>query len=257
MLKKNQFPIVDHGGISQCARYAFMPNRLSFCGPNKNQDLFYYSQNQHKEKKADLGLSLILKEFQTLYPYLKFIASSNRIKDIFDRRVVEAYWIGNELLENISKFRLYYHLTENLKLKKKFNKKDFEEVSNRITLGAKPHHSFHVLSIWKQKKNLDTPHVLSSMDLCRISWGKIKKINQSDIRVRYCPLALRGDTLKLGSPVTQKILHKIDDRSFVDGLQVGQWVSFHWGFVCEILNKNQINNLKKYTEESIQLVNST
>ena len=240
-------------GILRCARYAFMPNKLSFCGPDKNKDLFHYCQAQ----EVDQGLDLILKAFQTLYPYLKFIAQTNQIKDPFDERIIEAYWIGNQLLENVSKSRLYNHLLDEQQLKKKLNKKLLKKVVDKIPLGAKPHHSFHVLSVWKRTGHLDVMHTLNTMDLCRIGWGKIKKINQSNLEVEYQPLAIENDKLKLGTLIRQKILYQISDSGFIKKPRLNQLISFHWGFACEVLNEHQVKNLKKYTEESIQLVNLT
>lgn len=251
MFKKNQLPFFSHQGILRCAQYAFMPNKLSFCGPDKNNDLFYYCHKQ----EADQGLNLILKEFQVLYPYLKFIARANRIKDPFDERVIEAYWIGNQLLENVSKSGLYNHLIDEQQLKKKLNKQLLKKVISKIPLGAKPHHNFHVLSVWKRTGHLDIRHTLSSMDLCRISWGKIKKISQSYLAVDYQPLVLENDRLKLGPLTGQRVLAEIDNSSFIKKPQIGQWISFHWNFACEVLNKEQVTSLKRYTQESIQLVN--
>lgn len=253
MLKKNQLPQFNAQGILRCARYAFMPNKLSFCGPDKNRDLFYYCQNQ----ETDQGLNFILKEFQVLYPYLKFIARANQIRDPFDERIVEAYWLGNQFLENVSKSALYNHLIDEQQLKKKLNKRLLEKVVDKIPLGAKPHHSFHVLSVWKRTGHLDVMHTLNSMDLCRISWGRIKKISRPYLIVEYQPLVLENNQLKLGQLTEQKVLGEINDSGFLKKPQIDQWISFHWNFACEILNNQQVANLKKYTQESIRLVNIT
>ena len=181
MLKKSQLNQFNAQGVLRCARYAFMPNRLSFCGPDKNKEIFDYCRHQ----TIDQGLNLILKEFQVLYPYLKFIARSNKIRDPFDERVIEAYWVGNSLLENVTKSDLYNHLIDGQQLKKKLNKKLFKKVINEIPLGAKPHHNFHVLSVWKRTGHLDVWHTLSTMDLCRISWGRIKKIRYNYYKFLY------------------------------------------------------------------------
>ncbi|OIO52889.1 MAG: hypothetical protein CO003_01865 [Candidatus Portnoybacteria bacterium CG_4_8_14_3_um_filter_44_15] len=252
MLKKNQFGQFSQKGILRCARYAFMPNKLHFCGPDKNRDLFYYAQGL----EVDGGLKLILKEFQTLYPYLDFIAQANKIRDAFDERVVEAYWLGNNLLENIEKNKLYYHLTDNLGLKKKLSRLLLRQVIDKIPLGAKPHHGFHVFNVWKRTGNLDIIHTLNSMDLCRISWGKIKKVDWPNLEVDSQPLALEKDKLKLGQSVNRSILAQISNAGFIDRPKIGDWVSFHWNFACEILNQRQVNNLKKYTKESIRLANA-
>jgi len=247
---KNQF-LSNNQGVLRCARYAFMPNRLSFCGPDKNKDLFEYCCGE----ETDRGLNIILKEFQTLYPYLKFIAENNHIKDAFDKRVVEAYWIGNELLEDISRSKIYYHLLDDLKLKKKLSKKKLSKISEGIKLGFKPHHSYHVLGVWKQNQYLNSLQVLTSVDLCRISWGVVKKINKSDLDVEYAPLILEENKLRLGKEVIKKINYKISDKNFIKNIKIKDWISFHWGFACEVLNNSQIKNLKKYTEEGIILAN--
>lgn len=251
MSKKNQPGQFSQTGILRCARYAFMPNRLHFCGPDKNRDLFYYAQGL----EIDGGLKLILKEFQTLYPYLDFIARANKIRDVFDERVVEAYWLGNNLLENIEKNKLYYHLADNLGLKKKLSRLLLKQVIDKIPLGAKPHHSFHVFNVWKRTGNLDVMHTLNSMDLCRVSWGQIKKVDWPNLKVESQPLTLAKDRLKLSEPVSRNILAQINNAGFINRPKIGDWISFHWDFACEVLNKRQVNNLKKYTQESISLVN--
>lgn len=251
MTGKNQLPQFNSRGIIRCARYAFMPNKLSFCGPDKNEDLFHYGHSQ----EVDQGLDLILKEFQVLYPYLKLIAQANQLKDPFNERIIEAYWIGNQLLENVTKPKLYNHLIDEQKLKKKLNKKLLKKTIEKIPLGAKPHHSFHVLSVWKRTGNLDIMHTINTMDLCRIGWGKIKGVNRPYLEVDYQPLVLEKDRLELGQAISQKILYEINNLGFIKKPKIGKWVSFHWGFACEILNKYQVENLKKYTQESIRLAN--
>lgn len=252
MTGKKQSERFNARGILRCARYGFMPNRLHFCGPDKNTDLFGYCCRYY----LDRGLNVILKEFATLYPYLKFIARSNAIRDPFDERVIDAYWLGNALLENISRGRLYDHLLDDHQFKKKFGYRDLDEIKGKISLGAKPHHSFHVINVWKRTGHLEEAHTLNSMDLCRISWGKVVKVEKPHFEVEYQPLALEGNKLKLGQPVAHKIMFEIANDGFVKDAQPGQWVSFHWDFACELISDWQAANLKKYTLESIALANS-
>lgn len=251
MFEINQQPQFDFRGIIRCARYGFMPNRLSFCGPDKNKDLFHYCHTQ----EVDLGLKEILEDFQTLYPYLKFIAQYNHIKDPFDEKVVEAYWIGNHLLENISASQLYKHLKDSLKVQRKMLKPAINRLNEKVSLGAKAHHNFHVLSVWQQADKISSAQTLNAMDLCRISWGKVKKVNQTSLEVEYLPLVLENDKLSLGEPVVRKINYRLGDKGFINQPKEDNRISMHWGFACEILSDWQIANLKKYTQESIDLVN--
>jgi len=103
-------------GALLAARYAFMPNKLRYCGGDSNTELFEYASRQ----ESDFGLQAMLKEFETMFPYLQLIAEANRISDPFNYKVVEAYWIGNELLENVSMQNFYRYLVDEQKLKKKF-----------------------------------------------------------------------------------------------------------------------------------------
>ncbi len=78
-------------------RYAFPPNQLGYCGAPDYLALFEYVA-QHR---ADKGLIELERRFEGAYPYLQLIAQANGIPDPFDRRVVEAYWIGNACLDGV------------------------------------------------------------------------------------------------------------------------------------------------------------
>ena len=159
-------------GALLAARYAFMPNKLRYCGGDSNSELFEYAA----ANQSDAGLQAMLEEFETMFPYLRLIAEANHIADPFNYKVVEAYWIGNELLENISMQNFYRYLVDEQKLKKKFKPAVLEKVFGKIPFGAKPHHSWHVLSIPKRTGHYPVEHTLETMDQCRIGWGKIKNV---------------------------------------------------------------------------------
>jgi hypothetical protein len=250
-MKTNQKIQFSSGGIIRCGRYAFMPNKLSFCGPDKNKDLFHYCANG----QPDDGMALILRRFQTLYPFLNLIAKSNYIKDPFDERVVEAYWLGNRFLEKVTLKQLYVHLTEKQQLKKKLNLKDFNKLKTKISKGAVPHHNFHVLNSWKGAINSGDSKSVSAMDLCKISWGKVVEINKGSLEVEYQPIVLKADKLDLGKKVNHTVNLNIDNAGFIEVLEIGDWISFHWNFACEKLALGQVANLEKYTRESIRIAN--
>lgn len=231
-----------------------MPNKLKYCGSDRNRELFEYCA----EKKTDLGLIGLLQKFETMYPYLRLIAYENDIPDPLDRRVVEAYWVGNELLENVSMKQLYRWLLEEQGLKKKFTRKDLELIVGKIPQGAKVHHSFHVLNIWfKNKKWSKVVNVLETMNNCMISWGKIKEIWDLSFIVERTPLVLKEGKLSLGSPLKTEILRKFEDKGFTENARVNNYVSIHWGWACDVLTPYQLQNLKSYTQHHINLANLT
>src|SRR3989337_1307374 len=95
-------------GTLRFVRYGFMPNRLRYCGGDDDRTLFQYGV----AGVTDGGLRELLGTFTGALPYLRLIAGSSGIRDPFDPRVVEAYWIGNELLEGVEVRQLYDSLRE-------------------------------------------------------------------------------------------------------------------------------------------------
>jgi hypothetical protein len=79
------------------ARYSFMPNKLKYCGPEDTDQILFDYVKGKADKRA---VKQILEQFNALYLYLNLIAKHNN-KDVFDNEVVEAYWLGNKLLDNV------------------------------------------------------------------------------------------------------------------------------------------------------------
>ncbi|PIS40636.1 MAG: hypothetical protein COT26_02275 [Candidatus Kerfeldbacteria bacterium CG08_land_8_20_14_0_20_43_14] len=240
-------------GVARCARYAFGPNKLHMCGPDANREVLSYI----KEGVTDSGLTHILQKFQTLYPYLRSIAQANNIKDPFNDRVVEAYWLGNELLETVSKNQFYKHLTDNLELKRKSTPKNFDELIQKLPQGARMHHSFHVFNVYKRTGHLEILHTLESMDACRISWGKVEKIDGPKVTLKRKPLKLINQKLEL-APEENFVLHRrLEEDNTLDELKIGDLVTLHWYQACEIVQSKDIKWLDFYTNKHLQLANLT
>ncbi len=241
-------------GSLLAARYAYMPNKLRYCGGDKNSELFEYA----RANQSDAGLQAMLKEFETMFPYLRLIAEANHIADPFNYKVVEAYWIGNELLENVSMQNFYRYLVDEQKLKKKFKPGVLEKVFGKIPIGAKPHHSFHVFNIPKRTGHYPVVHSLATMDECRITPARIKNQElriKNQITVEYKPLVLRGNKLELGEKTEKKVFCEINDKAFIKEPKIDSWVSLHWGWVCDLLTKEQVENLNKWTKYNLNLLN--
>ncbi len=236
-------------GTIKFARYAFMPNKLGYCGGDDNRTLFEYCAANH----TDLGLVVILKKFEAAYPYLKLIARANHIPDPFDARVVEAYWLGNELLDQVELTQFYNSLHE--RFAKRLDPKTLGYLLGKPQHGARPFHNFHVFDVHSRTGALE--HSLATMESCRIGWGQIKEIEPGHFVVQHQPLVMEGGKLKLGEPKRKKVLRQIGGSGFASNCQVGDWISTHWDWACEKLNLRQVQNLEKYTKYHLQLANQT
>ncbi|MBI4226240.1 hypothetical protein HY612_03965, partial [Candidatus Roizmanbacteria bacterium] len=161
---------MDAKGLLLCARYSSAPNYFGYCGPPKNSSLV----DHLRAEIGDREVERILSQFDTLYLNLKLIALENKIKDPFNLRVVEAYWIGNGLLKNIKSKDYVALLSEKFELEKKIGKGKFDMLKYKfLSNQTLPHHSFHVFNIFKRTGNLVVNHTLETMDSCRVGWGKV------------------------------------------------------------------------------------
>ncbi len=188
---------------------------------------------------------------------MEFIAQANKIKDPFDYRVVEAYWLGNDLLKNISLEQFYRHLKD--RFKKRVSSNSLRYLFEKIPKGAKPHHSFHVLEIYQKMgstKGVDLGPVLETINNCLISWGKISKICDNYLKVQYRPIIF-DKGLKLGLSQIKKIEYKYREKSFLENPKMGDWVSIHWKWACDILDQGELANLQRWTLWHLKLTNFT
>lgn len=246
-------------GLLLCAKYSVAPNYFGYCGPDENKSLV----DHLKENVGDKEVQSILSEFETLYLNLTLIAKENKIADVFDKRVVEAYWVGNELLQNISSHDYTKLLDEKFNLTKKLGTKNLGMLSHKIQANKiYPHHSFHVFNIFKRTGHDPSFHTLSTMDECRIGWGKVLHAQNPNIKsqistiiVTTRPLIMNGNVLTFGKEKRKTLNVSYKEKQFIKP-KVGDWVSFHWGQVCDIIGSDQAKNLFHYTSQAMLFYNN-
>ncbi|MBI4136625.1 hypothetical protein HY469_01030 [Candidatus Roizmanbacteria bacterium] len=248
---------MNYDGLLTCVNYSYPPNSLQYCGPDKTSEIVAYKQ----EHIGSDELVSFMKDFHTLYVYLRFIAHENNILDPFDPHVVEAYWIGNPLLTTISMKGLSQCLTEDQMLKKRLKKQDLKWLIGKIPQGAIPHHTFHVLNVFTRTGHHTVTHTLETMDSCRIGWGKIVNeqltMNNKQILVKTNPLVIKKGKLALGEPVIKTIQTPSFARPTTYNLKPTTFISFHWNMFCDVLTDQQVAQLERYTRKAIQLANTT
>lgn len=233
-------------GLHLCTKYAYPPNSLHLCGPDKQENLSSYT----KLGKVDRGTKEILSQFSTLYPYLRFIAQENNIKDPFDIRVVEAYWLGNSLLSSIPIRRFADHIRDTADLRRRVRRSELEDVLKKIPFGAIPNHAFHVLNVYVRAGHLDIPHTLETMDACLINWGKVLDVGSDSIVIQTQKLMKNKKTLSF-----QNGVHRTLHLTGVIPVYTGDIISYHWGMICEKLTQKKLRDLILYTNLSLRLAN--
>ncbi len=235
-------------------RYAFPPNRLGYCGPNETSTLLEYIA----ERRTDRGLLELERRFAGAYPYLQLIAHANDIADPFDRRVVEAYWIGNACLERVNAVAFHQSLDD--RFRARMDGRTFGWLATKLELGARPHHNFHVFEVYTRAGLMNdraAPVLLETMDNCRISWGKVIALDGAALLVERRKLVLSSGKLALGDPEVMRVARQVDGRGFVDDVQPGDVVSVHWDWACEVLRPAALKRLAAATHRYMDLASQT
>jgi hypothetical protein len=252
--------MTDLSGALTCARYAFAPNLYHYCGPDTKGELGDYL----KAELSDGGLVEHLTKFETLYPYFQAIAQANAITDPLDLRVVDAYWVGNELLDKLIEADVYRALVEFQRLPKRLPKKELKWLLPKIDQRARLHHSFHVFNVFSRTGHHTVKQTIETMDECRISWGEVistkhearnpKQIQNSNIQIKSQKLIYKNGKMSL-IPAVREVV--VAQEALGKKLKPGDMVSVHWGFVCDKLTMKQVDNLDKYTRFHLKLANET
>ncbi|MCB2224517.1 MAG: hypothetical protein KQH83_10155 [Actinobacteria bacterium] len=233
------------------ARYAYPPNERGYCGPSDGRALLEYGS----AGVVDGGLEDIAKAFTGAWPYLDLIAREAGIPDPLDSRVVEAYWIGNPLLDRIDVTHLGHSLRDRFGPR---SGSSWSYLAETIPAGARPHHSFHVFGVYPWVGMLrgdHGDHPLQVLDRCRIRSGRVVAAQGDSVVVRSRPLTFDGMRLELGPEMEETAVVGVDGYAFVHDLQPGDWVSLHWDWVCDRITDVQRRRLAQYTHHHVEMTN--
>jgi hypothetical protein len=235
-------------GATLFAQFALPPNELGYCGPADA------SLIEELVIAGDAGLDELrhtAEAFAGAWPYLQLIGACNRL-DPLDPAVVEAYWIGNGLLDNIDT------LTWGNSLDERFRGRsggDFAKITEALWHGGSPTHAFHVFCVYPWvgllRSGIPGP-ALRVLDRCRIRTGRVIGIEGSRPIVESNQLTWDGQRLEIGS-------HLIESPSMPAGsdeqLAIGDLVALHWDYVCQVLSIEQYVRLHVTQDQHLALAN--
>lgn len=238
-------------GPTMFARYAYPPNERGSCGPPEHRTLFEYGV----AKVADQGLELLARRFAGAWPYLEFIAGASGIGDPLDHRVVEAYWIGNGVLDRIDMTVFGNALMDRFRRQAG---RSWSHLAESIPVGAVPHHSFHVFNVypWVGLLGQGRGEPLEILQQCRIRWGQVVSVQGDEVVVRSRPLLYDRQRLYLGEPALETATSGVAGIGLASGLLPGEWVGLHWGWVCDRLTQRQLVNLRRFTLAQLEITNN-
>ena len=251
------------------ARYAFGPNRLGLCGPEDWRSLLELGAaalgsaedegpSAQQALDIDRGLRDLAAGFEGAYPYLELIATANGIEDPLDLRVVDAYWIGNALSDRVDPVLMTKSI--DARFKAQLPAETWKWLQTKPEAGARPTHAFHVFDVFPMvgtQRQGSVANAVGLMDTCRIRWGRVQEIGGDSLVVNAVPLGLVDGKLALVEPKVQKVKRWLDGSGFVADVEVGDVVSLHWDWACEVLDGARLEALQRRTLHQLELANQT
>ena len=238
-------------GPLRFAHYALPPNRLGYCGPDDTTGLWDVTTAGPDEAE----LSHMAKAFDGAYPYLELIAGHNHIDDPLDERVVDAYWIGNGLLDGIDMATFGSSIDDRFRRRAGSS---WDAMSSAVVAGGAAHHSFHVLCVYPWVGLLRAGTVaepLLVIDRCRIRIGRITAIDGDEATVDTRPLRWDGATLRRGAVASETFAWAVEGTSHLDRPAAGDLVTLHWDWICERITAAQAQRLTRWTDRHLAIVN--
>jgi hypothetical protein len=246
------------------ARYAYPPNALGYCGPGEQPALLARARQQAPRDTTGTAsepeLRRLARSFAGAWPYLEAIAYANGLADPLEAPVVEAYWVGNELLANVTVAELRT-LVESRMVQPGSS---WPQVAPVLTGGLPAQHGFHVVAVYPWLAllgRLGGGEALRVLDRCRIRWGEVESVAEDTAEVRVRPLrfdrcdASGTKALVLGAPVVERATISRDGRTLAGPLAPGDLVSLHWDWVCDRLSAARAEFLAMVTAAHLDLAN--
>jgi len=229
--------------LTLATKYSFITNKLRYCGPH-DAYLRFLDYVKSKDEHLEHEIKNYITRFEGLYPYLLLIAKKHNL-DPFDEKVAEAYWIGNELLDDFDKDDLKELIM--LLVKRGLPKSYALKLSENIPENMVPHHSFNVIYVGVGKVTGSVPTNLENINNCLIRPAKIISVKNKSALAQHTPFAYKKNKLVL----SQAVEEYFDYLPEFSELKKGDNVSVHWRFIVDKLTVHQLNNLQRYTKNNV------
>lgn len=232
----------EFDALKKACSYSMQPNVLGYCGPPDSWRYFQAFLSNPTEQNATAA-KLRLQQFYALNPYLELIAAANDLQP-FDGAIIEAYWLGNELLRNVQ----YSDLQRTILSFQRFGLPATiaERKAGELPDSMLPHHSMHVLYV--NFINPKVKPVVENLGNCLIQWAQVKGEVKKGIAVKGIELVSENDELKIKEKL-KTIQNPLNLR-----LQGNDLITVHWNNAVEKISLNELRCLKKFTGETIEAI---
>jgi len=229
-------------GVALCSRFSLPTADRRFCGPaTAPGSLRDALRGKAARARQDL------RRFEALFPYLEVIAEETG-KDPLDEEVIEAYWIGNSLLER--DWRPGF-----LEILRRLEKRGLprtigERLAQSLPPRPLPYHTFHVLFVGVGAVTGHVPTTLRNMRECCIGWGRVARLGE---RIEVDTMGLCRTPAGVG--VTGPRSCVLNRGEGLGDVAVGDVVASHWGEAVLRLTETQVRSVARFTATAVASAN--
>ncbi|MGP8078285.1 MAG: DUF6390 family protein [Thermoplasmata archaeon] len=234
-------------GVQLGARFSIATNRLNYCGPADAEPTLY---GAIRSDAGGAAARRALGGFEALMPYLEAIGKKHGL-DPFDAPVVEAYWLGNSLLDAFD--RDDFRSLLNALTQRGLPRSVADHLAAHLPKAPIPHHMFHVAFVGVGAVTGHVPTTLANVESCRPAWATVlERLPGGSLRVARPSLAVDRGRLVLGPAAPQEVRY---DPEVVPEAVPGREVALHWGWPALTLTPAQSEALRQYTRRSLDAAN--
>lgn len=233
-------------GVQLAARFSIATNRLKYCGPADAEPALFRTIVEAKDVETSRAALL---RFEALEPYLTAIAAKHGL-DPLDPAVVEAYWIGNELLDDFTRddFRGILETLAHRGLPRSMA----DALAAHLPQRPLPHHVFHVAYVGVGNVTGHVKTTLPNMEACRPAWARVLRVSKGTLDLEKPALVYVRGKLAVGEAVPEQVAY---DARVLPKVRKGDHVALHWNWPSLVLEDGQLASLRQYTERSLTAAN--
>jgi Family of unknown function (DUF6390) len=225
---------VSAAGAVLFAQFAYPPNELGHCGPPGAAAMLRGDEVSRLEARA--------RRFEGAWSYLEALAAATGTPDPLDEALVEAYWVGNELLDSVDPLALVAHLEQRFRGQ---SGGTWRAASGR----AVAHHAFQVYEVYPWvgllREGRRPGPAVQVVDDCRIRVGTVREVSEDgSVQVACRRLAWDEPRLDAGPYVTERARWLVDGAGLIAAPSVGDLVALHWDWVCGVVTPAQADQIE-------------
>ena len=233
-------------GVALCARFSLATNRLAYCGPADAEPALYEAivtgRGSPRAREA-------LSRFEALMPYLEAIGAATG-RDPFDREVVEAYWVGNGLLEAVDRGR-FRALLEAL-TRRGLPPSIARRLAEHLPANPLAHHAFHVSFVGVGAVTGHVPTTVPNIESCRPALATVAAVRDGELEVTGPTVRASGPRLELAGALRRSLRY---DPKVLEGPRSGSRVVVHWSWPALLLGDREASELERWTARSFAAAN--